>query len=273
MVNVTFQITDDSEHNRNEKCFELLADIQETLNKKIAELNQTQNGNERFVQICYDIGKYLDDRDKEVKDCNYAQYTFIYEFIKSYFKEELAKSTNYMNCIDKLTSEKKNQIEKEPKADVAQRAGEDGRPQLRDQVKEDPAKSECDDSPCNTEHSGKQARDGRNQDNLGKVGEGSSHHIPGSSELSEPSDKLVPLNPELSSSEVDSVSGHTGQEGTKSAVHIAGHHGAEELHIGSSVPLQGRTHQGSYPNGDTHAQGSGKGRDLSVDAQGITIIV
>ncbi|SBT57688.1 PIR Superfamily Protein [Plasmodium ovale wallikeri] len=258
---------DNSENDRKEKCFELLADIQSTIDVKIAELNKTQNGDERFVQICRDLGKYLDDHNKEIKDCNYGNFTYIYEIIKSLLKDELAKSTNYINCIDQLTSEKKNQIEKENKADVAQRAGEDGIPQLRDPVKEDPAKSQCADGPCNTEHSGNQAGDSRNKDNLGKDGEGSSHHIPGSSELSESSDKLVPFNPVLSAREVDSVSSHTGQEGTKSAVHVAGNHGAEESHTGSIVSLQGRTHQGSYPNGDTHAQGSGKGRDLSGDAQ------
>ncbi|SBS94987.1 PIR Superfamily Protein [Plasmodium ovale curtisi] len=272
MVNVIFQITDDSEYNRKQKCFELLADIQETLRKKIAEFNQTHHGDTKFDQICQELRKYLDGHNEEIKDCYDGEYTFIYEFIKSHFKEELTKSTNYMNCIDKLTSEKKDQIEQEHKAEKAQRAAEDGRQQLRDPIKEGPAKSECDDSPCNTEHSGSQAGDDRNQDSLGKDGEGSSHHILGSSELSEPSDKLVSLNQEFSANEVDSVSGHIGQEETKSALHVAGHQEVGKTHSSSSVPLQGRTNEGSVLNDETLAHGLEKGSNLSVDAPGITII-
>ncbi|SBT73114.1 hypothetical protein, conserved [Plasmodium ovale] len=272
MVNVTFQITDDSEHKRNEKCLELLSDIQSAIDAKIVEFNQTQHGDAKFFQICQELGKYLDRHDEEVKDCYKGKFTYIYDYIKSFFQQELAKSTNYMNCIDKLTSERKEKIRKDLEAKEALRAAEDGGQELRDPIKEDPAKSECDRNPCETEHSGNQAGEGKNQDNSGKDGEKNAHHGPGSSELSEPPDKVVPLNSESSESEVDGVSDNTDQEGTKSSLHVGGHQEVDKTHPSTSVPLQGRTNEDSVLNGETHARDLEKGSALSVDAPGITII-
>ncbi|SBS92840.1 PIR Superfamily Protein [Plasmodium ovale curtisi] len=272
MVNVTFQITDDSEHNRNEKCFELLADIQSAIYQKLAEFNRTQHGDAKFVQICQELGKYLDSHDEDIKDCYEGKFTYIYEYIKSYFQHQLAKSTNYINCIDKLTSERKEKTTKILEAEEALKTAEAGRQVLKDPVKEDPAKPECDSSPCNTEHSGNQAMDGRNQDNLGKDGEANAHHGPGSSELGEMSDKLVPSNSKSSESETDGVRDHTDQEGTKSSLHVARHQEVGKTYSSPSVPLQDRTNEGFILNGETHAHSLEKGIDLSVDAPGIMII-
>ncbi|SBS94031.1 PIR Superfamily Protein [Plasmodium ovale curtisi] len=264
MFSVSFATTDNSEEERKSRCFDILSDIQSTIDEKIAELNRTQNGDKRFVQICRDLGKYLDDHNKDVKDCNYGHFTYIYEIIKSLLKAELAKSTNYINCIDKLTSEKKEKIKKDLEEEEARKTAEAGRQVLTDPVKESHAKSECDSSPCNTEHSGNQAVDGRNQDNLGKDGEASAPHIPVSSELSEPLDNLVPLNPKPSASEVDGVSDLSRQETINNAVRAAEHHGVVETYSSSSVPLHGKINDGSAPNGDTHAQGLAEGIDLHV---------
>ncbi|SBT73647.1 hypothetical protein, conserved [Plasmodium ovale] len=272
MVNVTFQTIDDSDYNRNEKCYELLSDIQSAIDAKIVEFNQTQHGDAKFFQICQELGKYLDSHDKDIKDCYEGKFTYIYEYIKSFFQHELEKSTNYIKCIDKLTSERKEKIRKDLAAKEALRAAEDGGQELRDPIKEDPAKSECDRSPCETEHSGNQAKDSISEDNPGKGGEANTHHRPGSSELAEPSGKVVPLNSESSESEVEGVSDHTEQEGTKSSLHVVGHQEAGKTHPSTDVPLEGRANEGSVLNGETLAQGLERGSDLSVDAPGITII-
>ncbi|SBT55431.1 PIR Superfamily Protein [Plasmodium ovale wallikeri] len=263
MVNVSFQITDDSEHNRKEKCFDLLADIQEALDKKIAKLNQTKNGDDQFVQICRELGEYLDSHDEGIKDCYEGQFTYIYEYIKSFFQHELAKSINYINCIDKLTSEKKEEIKKDlEEEEEARKTAEAGRQVLTDPVKESPTKPECDNSPCDTEHSGNKAMDDGNQDNLGKDGEASAPHIQGSPELSESLDNLVSLNPKPPASEVDGVSDVSRQETTNNTVHAAGNHGVVETHSSSSVPLHGKINDGSDTIGDTHVQGLAEGSDL-----------
>ncbi|SBT50994.1 PIR Superfamily Protein [Plasmodium ovale wallikeri] len=94
-----------------DKCINILSDIQSTVTTQIAELHASKEEDEKFVQICEYLGKYLDFYDDDIKECYVGDFSYLYKIIISLLNEELTKSPKYIRCIQKVTSEIKEHID------------------------------------------------------------------------------------------------------------------------------------------------------------------
>ncbi|SBT31175.1 hypothetical protein POVWA2_002790 [Plasmodium ovale wallikeri] len=263
MVNVTFLNHDSSDQERKDRCFDVLSDIQSTI-EEIAKLSNTRENQRLLLQKCNALINYLDSYRSIKKGCYDHDFYYHRNYIKNSIHKDLKKCNNYEE-ITKLMLQVKDLIVEVQEIKEAHREVKDAKHELTQPVIEARGKSSCSEKPCSAENSENQELTHSSQD-LGDKGEkADAQHISGSSQKLGHAKALATPNKEEPAGDIDGFSTPDERETTKRTLHIPGNSKVHESHTGSNIPLHGRTGEDSSINGHSHAQGLRKVHDLHVD--------
>ncbi|SBT02859.1 hypothetical protein POVCU1_081540 [Plasmodium ovale curtisi] len=264
MVYVTFLKHDNSDQERKDKCFDVLSDIQRTI-EEIAKLSNTRKNQTLLLQKCNALIKYLDTYRSINKGCYDHEFYYHRNYIKDSIHEDLRKCNNYEE-ITKLMLQVKDLMGEVQKIKEARREVEDAKQGIMQPVIEARGKSSCNEKPCSAENLENQELTGSSQ-GLGDKGEkASAQHISVSSQKLGHANALATPNKEEYAGDIHGFSTLDEGETTKNTLHVPGNSEVHESHTGLNIPLHGRTYEDSGINGHSHAQGLGKGHDLHVDS-------
>ncbi|SBT74624.1 hypothetical protein, conserved [Plasmodium ovale] len=270
MVDVTFFNHDDSEKDRKEKCFNVLADIQSTI-EEIAKLSETRKDQGLLLQTCNELIEHLNDYRSIKKGCYDKDFYYPRNYVKNSIHEDLKKCDNYEH-ITKLIYEAKDFIGELQEKKEERREVEDGKQELEQSLKESPGKSLCNEEPCSADNSRNQEKAGKIPDLSDKGEKANAQHTLGSSPNLGVSNALKTPNKEGSADDAGGLSTLSEKETITDGLQSVGQHGADVSHAVDSHSLQDSARGVSVPTGDSLALNLGKDSHARVNQHGITII-